>query len=85
MILGGGRDAMGATVANQPGPPYNFTGGMEKTYPRSDGMNLPEIWLGTKSDTKKHAYYVRTATELNKVDTANTEYLLGKSITINSG
>lgn len=77
MILGGGRDAMGATIKDQPQPPYNFTGGMEKTYPRSDGMNLPEIWLQKKSDPSKHAYYVRTATELNKVDTANTEYLLG--------
>ncbi|XP_063704170.1 alkaline phosphatase 4-like, partial [Culicoides brevitarsis] len=77
VILGGGRDAMGATIKDQPVPPYNFTGGMEKTFPRSDGLNLPYLWLKNKSDPTKHAYYVTKATELNKIDTSNTEYLLG--------
>lgn len=76
MILGGGRDAMGAP-ADQPLPPYNFTGGMEKTYPRSDGMNLPQNWVQNKTDLTKHAYYVTSKTELNKVVTAETDYLMG--------
>uniref|UniRef100_A0A336MGT8 Alkaline phosphatase n=1 Tax=Culicoides sonorensis TaxID=179676 RepID=A0A336MGT8_CULSO len=77
VIMGGGRDALGATIKDAPLPPYNFSGGMEKSFPRSDGKKLAETWLLNKTDLSKHAYYVTTATELNKVDTANTEHLLG--------
>ncbi|XP_063706296.1 alkaline phosphatase 4-like [Culicoides brevitarsis] len=78
VILGGGRDPMGAPIKNQSVPPYSFSPvGMESVFPRSDGLVLTDMWLKSKSNAKDRTYYVTTETELNKVDTKNTEYLLG--------
>lgn len=44
---------------------------------RLDGRNLVEEWKKDKAEKKAKAEYISSAQELSKLDTANTDYLLG--------
>lgn len=63
MILGGGRSQFN-----------NSTDSSEVFCKRGDGKNLIEDWKKNKTNAK----YVATAQELAAVETAATNYLLGK-------
>lgn len=77
VIMGGGRDAMGDSDPEPPEFPFSFSGSMETNTSRTDNKNLADKWLHSKD---KLAFYVRNRTELNKIDTENTEYLMGKFV-----
>ncbi|XP_071521133.1 alkaline phosphatase-like [Panulirus ornatus] len=68
VILGGGRQALGAGLD----PASNGT-----TCTRQDDRNLAHEWLAHKTAGGHTAKYITTAEDLKKVDTKNTDYLLG--------
>lgn len=72
--MGGGRETLGDPDLEPPEIPFTFSGGMELNTSRTDGENLADKWT---HDKEKLSFYVRNRTELNKVDTENTDYLLG--------
>lgn len=77
VIMGGGRVAMGDPDPVPPEIPFKFEGSMEKIVGRKDGVNLADLWLERKEVQDGYAVYVHNRSELNKVDTKQTDYLLG--------
>lgn len=68
VILGGGRAHM-----RPAGTPDEEFGASEQTGDRLDGRNLIEEWLSGKS----RASYVWNKQEFDRIDPANTDYLMG--------
>ena len=74
--MGGGYQSLNSDVEGTEDDPLDDEYGCT----RLDGRNLTKDWVSAKEKSGvKHAF-VRTKSELLKLDTNNVDYLLGKSL-----
>ncbi|XP_068249188.1 alkaline phosphatase-like [Palaemon carinicauda] len=67
VIMGGGRQEMGAPKRDNGDPSCR----------RIDGMNLVKDWIDHKTENDESYAYVTNTQELLAIDTSDTEYILG--------